>query len=99
MDASSLELIESSQVTDTDAAVDKMKALKVIGIGFSLDDFGTRFSSLSYLRRLPLDQLQIDRSFVSDATSDLNAAVITRSVIVHGQSLTPGGNRGRETEC
>lgn len=82
-----LELTESSLVADTEATVDKMKALKALGISFSLDDFGTGFSSLSYLRRLPLDQLKIDRSFVCDVVTDTNAAVITRSIIALGQSL------------
>jgi diguanylate cyclase (GGDEF)-like protein/PAS domain S-box-containing protein len=83
-----LELTESSLVTDTEATVEKMKALKAVGISFSLDDFGTGFSSLSYLKRLPLDQLKIDRSFVFDVVQDTNAAVITRSVIALGQSLS-----------
>jgi diguanylate cyclase (GGDEF)-like protein/PAS domain S-box-containing protein len=83
-----LELTESSLVTDTDATVEKMKTLKAVGISFSLDDFGTGFSSLSYLKRLPLDQLKIDRSFVLDVVTDLNAAVITRSIIALGQSLS-----------
>jgi diguanylate cyclase (GGDEF)-like protein len=83
-----LELTESSLVTDTEATVEKMKALKAVGISFSLDDFGTGFSSLSYLNRLPLDQLKIDRSFVFDIAKDAHAAVITRSVIALGQSLS-----------
>lgn len=82
-----LELTESSLVADTEATVEKMKALKAIGISFALDDFGTGFSSLSYLRRLPLDQLKIDRSFVCDVVSDTNAAVITRSIIALAKSL------------
>jgi diguanylate cyclase (GGDEF)-like protein/PAS domain S-box-containing protein len=82
-----LELTESCLVVDTEATVEKMKALKAIGISFSLDDFGTGFSSLSYLKRLPLDQLKIDRSFVCDVVQDPNAAVITRSIIALGQSL------------
>ncbi|MFC5458575.1 EAL domain-containing protein [Massilia niabensis] len=95
-----LELTESCLVTDTDATVEKMKALKAIGISFSLDDFGTGFSSLSYLKRLPLDQLKIDRSFVSDVTKDANAAVITRSIIALGQSLSLEViAEGVETEC
>jgi diguanylate cyclase (GGDEF)-like protein/PAS domain S-box-containing protein len=95
-----LELTESSLVTDTEATVDKMKALKCVGIGFSLDDFGTGFSSLSYLKRLPLDQLKIDRSFVLDSFSDANAAAITRSIIALGQSLgLEVIAEGVETEC
>lgn len=74
-------------MVDTEATVEKMKALKALGISFALDDFGTGFSSLSYLKRLPLDQLKIDRSFVSDVVTDANAAVITRSIIALGQNL------------
>jgi diguanylate cyclase (GGDEF)-like protein/PAS domain S-box-containing protein len=95
-----LELTESSLVTDTEATVEKMKALKAVGVSFSLDDFGTGFSSLSYLRRLPLDQLKIDRSFVLDVVNDTNAAVITRSIIALGKSLSLEViAEGVETEC
>jgi diguanylate cyclase (GGDEF)-like protein len=82
-----LELTESTLVTDIDATVEKMTKLKSVGIKFSLDDFGTGFSSLSYLKRLPLDQLKIDRSFVSDVITDPNAAAIANTVITLGQSL------------
>lgn len=82
-----LELTESSFVTDPEMTIEKMRMLKAMGIRFSLDDFGTGFSSLSYLWRLPLDQLKIDRSFVADADKDMNAAAITRSIIALGQSL------------
>jgi diguanylate cyclase (GGDEF)-like protein/PAS domain S-box-containing protein len=95
-----LELTESSLVTEPEATVEKMKALKAVGISFSLDDFGTGFSSLSYLRRLPLDQLKIDRSFVCDVVTDTNAAVIMRSIIALGQSLSLDViAEGVETPC
>ena len=82
-----LEITESLLAHDIETVVHKMAALKAAGIGFSLDDFGTGFSSLSYLRRLPLDQLKIDQSFVRDLESNANDAVIARTIIALGHSL------------
>ena len=76
-----LELTESLLLDNVNDAVDKMRALKAIGIGFSLDDFGTGHSSLAYLKRLPLEQLKIDQSFVRDITSDPDDAVIVQAII------------------
>lgn len=82
-----LELTESLLVADVERTVDKMHALKAIGIGFALDDFGTGYSSLSYLKRLPLDQLKIDKSFVRDVLTDPSDAAIARTILVLGQTL------------
>lgn len=82
-----LELTESVLATDVDEVVDKMQALKALGISFSLDDFGTGFSSLSYLQRMPLDQLKIDQSFVRDIATNANDASIVRAVVALGQGL------------
>jgi diguanylate cyclase (GGDEF)-like protein/PAS domain S-box-containing protein len=76
-----LELTESLTLGDTKATVDIMHELKRLGVSLSLDDFGTGWSSLSYLRRFPLDRLKIDRSFMSDVVQDASAAAIVRSII------------------
>ncbi len=82
-----LELTESVLAEDLDAVVAKMAVLKAHGIGFSLDDFGTGFSSLSYLRRLPLDQLKIDQSFVRNMLASPNDAAIAQTVVALGRTL------------
>jgi EAL domain-containing protein (putative c-di-GMP-specific phosphodiesterase class I) len=82
-----LELTESVLADDLDAVVAKMAVLKAHGIGFSLDDFGTGFSSLSYLRRLPLDQLKIDQSFVRNMLASPNDAAIAQTVVALGRTL------------
>ena len=83
-----LELTESMLVTDVDSTIEKMARLKSYGIGFSLDDFGTGYSSLAYLKRLPLDQLKIDRSFVRDVLTDPNDAAIARTIVALAKSLS-----------
>jgi diguanylate cyclase (GGDEF)-like protein/PAS domain S-box-containing protein len=82
-----LELTESLLLDNIESTITKMEALKSHGISFSLDDFGTGYSSLAYLKRLPLDQLKIDRSFVHDILTNSNDAVIAKSIIALAQSL------------
>jgi predicted signal transduction protein with EAL and GGDEF domain len=71
-----LEITESAILDNIDDAIVKMMALKKIGVRFSLDDFGIGYSSLSYLTRLPLDQLKIDKSFVHNIGSKTNDAIV-----------------------
>ncbi|OEC33881.1 EAL domain, c-di-GMP-specific phosphodiesterase class I (or its enzymatically inactive variant) [Pseudomonas cuatrocienegasensis] len=95
-----LELTETLIVQDMDDLIRKMTALVDQGVRFSLDDFGTGFSSLSHLKRLPLSTLKIDRSFICDLPSDANSTAIVRTVIALGHSL--GMNviaEGVETEA
>lgn len=82
-----LELTESMLVNDVEDIIGKMSALKERGVSFSLDDFGTGFSSLSYLKRLPLDQLKIDQAFVRDVQTNPNDAAIASTVVSLGQNL------------
>jgi diguanylate cyclase (GGDEF)-like protein/PAS domain S-box-containing protein len=82
-----LELTESMLVDDVETTIGKMAVLRARGVAFSLDDFGIGFSSLSYLKRLPLNQLKIDRSFVNDVLHDPNDNAIARMVVALGNSL------------
>ncbi|MDL5030995.1 EAL domain-containing protein [Pelomonas sp. APW6] len=82
-----LELTESLLAENVEDTIAKMQALRDAGVGFSLDDFGTGYSSLNYLRRLPLEELKIDRSFVNDMLGDPNSAVIARTVVALGQTF------------
>lgn len=82
-----LELTENLLLTNVGDVIAKMNALKTHGVRFSLDDFGTGFSSLSYLKRLPLDQLKIAQNFVRDILTDPNDAAIAKMVIALGHSL------------
>lgn len=82
-----LELTESQLIDDLSGVVQKMDALKALGVRISLDDFGTGYSSLNVLKRLPLDQLKIDQSFVHDLLLDHSSASIVRAIITLGDSL------------
>jgi diguanylate cyclase (GGDEF)-like protein/PAS domain S-box-containing protein len=82
-----LELTESMLVVNVEDIITKMSALKAHGVSFSLDDFGTGFSSLSYLKRLPLDQLKIDRSFVRDMLTETDGGAIVQAIIALGQTM------------
>ncbi|GHA93682.1 putative bifunctional diguanylate cyclase/phosphodiesterase [Modicisalibacter luteus] len=81
-----LELTEGVLIDHLQDAVNKMQELKRIGVGLAIDDFGVGYSSLSYLRRLPLDELKIDRSFVQDL-DDTNDAAIVQTIIAISQHL------------
>jgi EAL domain-containing protein (putative c-di-GMP-specific phosphodiesterase class I) len=85
-----LELTESLLVEEFDVTVAKMASLKEMGVCLALDDFGMGYSSLSYLKRLPLDELKIDREFVKDLLTDANDAAIARTIIGLAQSLGLG---------
>lgn len=82
-----LEITESLLLNDVEDIIAKMLALKSRGVGFSLDDFGTGYSSLAYLKRLPLDQLKIDKSFIRDVLTDVNDAAIARTIVALAHSL------------
>jgi diguanylate cyclase (GGDEF)-like protein/PAS domain S-box-containing protein len=82
-----LEPTESVLLENLEATISTMNQLKAIGVRFALDDFGTGFSSLQYLKKLPLNQLKIDQSFVKELVSDSNDQAIVRTIIAMAQSL------------
>jgi len=82
-----LELTESAAMADAEAFIDTAEKLKGLAINLTIDDFGTGFSSLSYLKRFALERLKIDQSFVADITFDPNSAAIALAVIALSHSL------------
>ena len=82
-----LELTESMVLDNVQDTIDKMNALRDLGVRFSMDDFGTGQSSLSYLTRLPLDQLKIDQSFVHNIGLAATDAVIIQTIIGMARTL------------
>ncbi|MCU1244227.1 MAG: sensor diguanylate cyclase/phosphodiesterase, partial [Acidobacteria bacterium] len=82
-----LEITESSAMQSPEGSIRTLYELKKLGIRISLDDFGTGHSSLSYLKRFPIDTLKIDQSFVRDITSDPDTAAIVTAIIAMAHSL------------
>ena len=76
-----LEITESVLINDFDTMIETLRILSQLGIRVSLDDFGTGFSSLSYLRELPITTLKIDKSFIDDICINNKTASITGSVV------------------
>lgn len=76
-----IEVLESALFKDLQAIVPGLQELKTLGVGISLDDFGTGFSSLSYLQRLPISELKIDRSFVAQLESTVQGAKLASGII------------------
>ena len=82
-----LELTESLIMSDTEANLKVMDALKSLGVRLSIDDFGTGYSSLSYLRRFPADELKIDRSMINGIENDTDAGALVDGIINLAHSL------------
>lgn len=76
-----LEITESIIMKDVERAVHTLHELKSLGVKLAVDDFGTGHSSLNYLKRFSADVLKIDRSFISDISTDADNAMITRTII------------------
>ncbi len=82
-----LEITESAIMVDLGRAMENLNRLREIGIRLSIDDFGTGHSSLSYLKKLPVNELKIDMSFIKDMDEDDDDAVIVKSTIDLGHNL------------
>jgi len=82
-----LEVTESAVMEDPDKAIPVLRQLREQGIGLSIDDYGTGYSSMAQLKRLPVDELKIDKSFVKDVVDNPDDAVIVRSTIELGHNM------------
>ncbi len=87
-DVLEVEITETTLIEDIDGAVEILQSLRRLGITVAVDDFGIGYSSLSYLKRLPLDTLKIDRSFVRDIESDEDDRSIVDAILAMGRSLS-----------
>ncbi len=76
-----LEITEGILIDKVEETVARLAELKALGINLSIDDFGTGYSSLNYLKRLPLDEIKIDRSFVANLIEDPNNTAIVKSMV------------------
>ncbi len=82
-----LEITENFIMREAESTVEVLLALQAMGVGLAIDDFGTGRSSLSYLKRLPVNRLKIDREFVRDIPQDGNDIAITQAIIALGRAL------------
>ncbi|WP_430789144.1 sensor domain-containing protein [Virgibacillus flavescens] len=88
LDPKNLELeITESMMADSDHVLKVLRQLKELGVKISLDDFGTGFSSLHYLKDAPIDKLKIDQSFIRHCTKDMNDATIVKTIIAMAHQL------------
>jgi EAL domain-containing protein (putative c-di-GMP-specific phosphodiesterase class I) len=82
-----LEITESLLMDDIQASIEKLQAVRALGISLAIDDFGTGYSSLAYLAKLPVQALKIDRSFIVAMHNDANAMTLVSTIISLAHSL------------
>jgi diguanylate cyclase (GGDEF)-like protein/PAS domain S-box-containing protein len=86
-EALTLEITESVLMQRSESTLDRLTALKGLGVRLAIDDFGTGYSSLGYLQRFPIDILKIDRSFVEEVASEDADPVLVRAILALGRTL------------
>ena len=82
-----MEITESTIMLNPEVSMDTLKHLNAMGIRLSVDDFGTGHSSLAYLKRLPINEIKIDKSFIKDICKDSNDTLIVQATIDLGHNL------------
>jgi diguanylate cyclase (GGDEF)-like protein len=94
-----LEVVESRDLLDVPVLVERLVALRRLGVLVSLDDFGTGFSTLAWLQRLPVDQIKLDRTFTAELGRDVSAQALVRGIVALARELGVGVvAEGVETE-
>ena len=83
-----LEMVESAVINDTSRVVDTLHKLRELGVQISIDDFGTGFSSLTYIKQMPANRIKIDNSFIKEVIKNRSDAAITRGVISMAHHLS-----------
>ena len=82
-----LEITETTAMSAADQVIGLLQDIRALGVRLAVDDFGTGYSSLAHLKRFPIDEIKIDRSFISDITTDKDSASIVRATIALGHGL------------
>jgi EAL domain-containing protein (putative c-di-GMP-specific phosphodiesterase class I) len=82
-----LEITESLIMEDIQGNIEKLNAIRGLGVGIAIDDFGTGYSSLAYLAMLPVEMLKIDRAFIIKMTEEPNASTLVQTMISLAHSL------------
>jgi EAL domain-containing protein (putative c-di-GMP-specific phosphodiesterase class I) len=82
-----LEVVESRALLDVPAVVERLSELRRLGVGISLDDFGTGYSTLSWLQRLPVDQVKVDRTFTAELGRSGSAKALVRGILALATEL------------
>jgi diguanylate cyclase (GGDEF)-like protein len=82
-----LEITESSAMRDPERCITVLEALRAHGVRISIDDYGTGYASMAYLKNLPVDELKIDRSFIARVVEDPQSAILARSIVELGHNL------------
>lgn len=95
-----LEITETTAMSNVDQVIGLLREVRALGVGLALDDFGTGFSSLSHIKRFPIDEIKIDRSFVTDIANNREDLAIVRATIAlaHGLDMKVVAE-GIETEA